>query len=76
MSHNDRQPGKAPPVSQCHLPSAAPSVSPSWATHTLQAAVGTAVFLVSGGRDHLNFHPVGGPHLTSSCEEGRGLRQQ
>lgn len=36
MSHHDRQPGKAPSVSQQGVRSATPPDLPSWATHTLQ----------------------------------------
>ena len=42
MSHNDREPRKAPSMSQHTLPSATPSGLPCWATLSLQVAGGTA----------------------------------
>lgn len=60
MSHDDRQPEKAPSVSQHRLPSAIPPDLPSWATQILPGWKKTTPWIE---KDHLNFAQSGWPSV-------------
>lgn len=74
MSHHDRQPGKAPSMSQHRLPSTTPSGLPSWATQILRVA-GRTPLPGLGGTTSISTK-VGGLVLMLSWEEGGSLRKQ